>query len=59
MTQITLDDEYSYPLHQTGSISTLPIDPPDDTLDRFYAVIKEITGVDMPRVEKPRMGFLP
>ena len=24
-----------------------------------YAVVKEITGRDVPKVDKPRMGFLP
>lgn len=59
MKTITLDDEYSYTLHQSGSISTLPIDPPDDTIERLHAVIKEITGVEVPKAERPRIGFLP
>ena len=39
MKTITLDDEYSYPLHTSGSISTLPMEPVDDTIDRLHAVV--------------------
>lgn len=33
-------------------------DPQDDTIARLHAVVKEVTGVEVPKVEKPRMGFL-
>jgi hypothetical protein len=59
MKTITLDDEYSYPLHTSGSISTLPAEAQDDTIERLHAVVKEITGKDVEQVQKPRMGFLP
>ena len=36
MKTITLDDEYSYTLHQSGSISTLPVEPEDDTICLLY-----------------------
>lgn len=56
---ITLDDEYSYPLHMTGQQSTLPYDEPRDVIGELHAVVKEVTGKEVPRPEKPRMGFLP
>jgi hypothetical protein len=60
MTPIRLyDDEYSYPLHTTGTASTLPAEYEDDTIKRLHAVVKEITGKDVAVPEKRRMGFLP
>jgi len=59
MTPITNDDEWSYSLHMQGSCSTLPQEQEDDTIARLHAVIKEITGKDVERPVKPRMGFLP
>jgi hypothetical protein len=59
MKTITLDDEYSYTLHQSGSISTLPVEPEDDTIARLHEVIKEVTGVAVQKQERPRIGFLP
>lgn len=60
MTPIILDDEYSYAVHQTGSISTLTvIQAEDDVVARLHAVIKEVTGQAVESHPKPRMGFLP
>lgn len=56
---ITLDDEYSYPLHASGSASTLPPANENDVVARLHAVVKEITGKEVPQQEKPRIGFLP
>jgi hypothetical protein len=55
---ITSDDEYSYPLHMGGAVSTLPYDPPRDFGAELRAVVKEVTGKDVPEPEKPRIGFL-
>ena len=59
MKTITLDDEYSYTLHQSGSISTLPIEPENEAVQRLHEIIKEVTGRDVEAPIKPRMGFLP
>lgn len=56
---ITLDDEFSYPVHSTGTASVLPPQAEDDLIKRLHAVVKEITGKDVEVPEKPRMGFLP
>lgn len=59
MKTITLDDEFSYPLHQSGSISTLPSEPEDDTIARLHEVVKEVTGIAVQKQDRPRIGFLP
>lgn len=60
MTPITLDEEHSYPLHQTGGIGTLTvIEPVDDVVAKLHAVVKEVTGKAVEPPVKPRMGFLP
>ena len=56
---ITADDEYSYPLHASGSASTLPRDEPRDFGAELRAVFKEVTGEDVPEPAQPRIGFLP
>jgi len=56
---ITLDDEYSYPLHNSGSVSTLPVPQEDDVIARLHQAVKDVTGKDVVQPEKPRMGFLP
>ena len=59
MRTITLDDEYSYPLHQSGHVSTLPVDYSDDIVQRLRDVVREVTRFEVPTPEKPRIGFLP
>jgi hypothetical protein len=61
MTPITLDDEYSYPLHSTGSVSTLQseTDQDDQTVAELHKVVFEVTGKRVEPPQKPRMGFLP
>jgi hypothetical protein len=56
---ITLDDEYSYPIHTTGAASTLPYEEPRDLVAELHEVVKEITGQDVQRQPKARIGFLP
>ena len=56
---ITLDDEYSYPLHTSGSVSTLPAEPENETVAQLHQVVFEITGKRVEPPVKPRMGFLP
>lgn len=56
---ITLDDEYSYPLHMQGTASALPPEPPDEVIAKLHAIVKEVTGRAAEVPEKPRMGFLP
>lgn len=55
---ITLDDEYSYPLHTTGQASTLPWDAPRDYGAELRAVLREVTGEEVPEPAKARIGFL-
>ena len=60
MTPIFLDDEFSYPVHQSGSISTLTVtEPVDDVVAKLHALVKEVTGKPVEAPPKPRMGFLP
>jgi len=59
MMPITADDEYNYPLHMTGTATTLPAEPQDDVVQRLHAVVMEVTGKAVPQQEKPRIGFLP
>lgn len=59
MKPITNDDEYSYPLHSNGSASTLPRADERDFGAELRAVVKEVTGEDVPEPTKPRIGFLP
>lgn len=60
MKPITLDDEYSYPLHMTGQAGTLPVDQVRDIGAELRAVFEEVTGKDAPEPQaKPRIGFLP
>lgn len=57
---ITLDDEFSYPLHASGAASTLPTEHERDIGAELRAVYKEVTGKDAPAPpEKARIGFLP
>jgi hypothetical protein len=60
MKPITLDEDHSYPLHQTGGISTLTVtEPVEDVIAKLHAVVKEVTGTAVEVPPKPRMGFLP
>ena len=59
MKPVTLDSEYSYPLHTSGYAGTLPAEREDDTIRRLHAVIEEITGKKVEQPVKPRIGFLP
>ena len=56
---ITLENDYSYTVHQTGSVSTLPAEPEDETVAQLHQVVFEITGKRVEPPVKPRMGFLP
>lgn len=56
---ITMDDEYSYPLHTTGTASTLGPEPEDEVIAQLHAVVKEVTGREVDKPVKPRIGFLP
>jgi hypothetical protein len=55
----TLDDEYSYVLHQMGTASTLGAEPEDETIKALHAVVAEVTGKPVEPPAKPRIGFLP
>lgn len=59
MSPIALDDEYSYPLHISGSVSTLPTPEEDDLIARLHQAVKDVTGKEVEVPVKPRMGFLP
>lgn len=56
---ITLEDEWSYPLQMLGSVSTLPATSEDDVIARLHQAVKDVTGKDVEKPPKPRMGFLP
>lgn len=53
------DLEYSYPLHMTGSASTLPESDGEDVIARLHEAVKDATGIEIHRPQKPRIGFLP
>jgi hypothetical protein len=59
MRPITLDDEYSYPLHMTGQASALPPEQENEAVRQLHAAVKEVTGKDVEQPQKPRIGFLP
>jgi hypothetical protein len=59
MTPIRLDDEYSYPLHTSGSVSTLPVEDENEAITQLHQAIFEVTGKRVEQSAKPRMGFLP
>lgn len=59
MIPIILADEYSYPLHQSGSISTLPTDDENEAVAMLHEIIKEVTGKTVEKPTKQRIGFLP
>lgn len=59
MKPITLDDEYSYPLHSSGHVSTLPSEQEDDAITQLHQAVFDVTGKRVDPPAKPRMGFLP
>jgi hypothetical protein len=59
MMPIRLDDEYSYPLHTSGSVSTLPVEDEDEAITQLHQAVFEVTGKRVEQPAKPRMGFLP
>jgi hypothetical protein len=59
MKPIRLDDEYSYPLHTSGSVSTLPAEPEDKTIADLHEAVFEVTGKRVELPVRPRIGFLP
>ena len=56
---ITMDDEYSYPVHTSGHASTLPAEPGDETIARLHQAVFDVTGQRPEQPAKPRIGFLP
>lgn len=58
------EDEYSYPLHMTGSLHFIESGPDQDEADRriqeLHQAIEDVTGTRPPAPPaKPRIGFLP
>lgn len=51
--------DYSYPLHASGYASTLPVDDELDIIKALHDVVREVTGKEVGRPPKPRIGFLP
>jgi hypothetical protein len=49
----------SYPLHSTGTASTLPAEDENEAVRLLREVVKEVTGRDVEQPAKPRIGFLP
>lgn len=53
------DDDYCYPLHLQGSVSTLPAPAQDDVIARLHQAVKDVTGKDV-EIPQPRsIGFMP
>jgi len=59
MKPITLDDEYSYTLHMTGTASTLGPEAEDEIVKRLHAVVEEVTGKPVDKPIKRSIGFMP
>jgi hypothetical protein len=53
------DEEFSYPMHMVGSITTLPPEPEVEAVRRLHEVVAEVTGQPVDEPAKPRIGFLP
>ena len=54
MKTITLDDEYSYPLHQSGHISLLPVEQENEAVRLLHEAVKEVTGRDVEPAPKKK-----
>lgn len=58
----TMDDEYSYPLHMTGTATTLYRDDPEEAGDKavrdLHAVVEEVTGKPVDKPARARVGFM-
>lgn len=52
-------NEWSYALHMTGAITTLPPEPECEAVRRLHEVVAEVTGSPVEQPAKPRIGFLP
>jgi hypothetical protein len=53
------NDEYSYPLHMTGTASGSYSEEADGVVKRLHEVVREVTGKGVEQPVKPRIGFLP
>lgn len=55
-----VQDEYSYPLHMSGQVSTLPADDDaEDIIRRLHQAVEDVTGKPVEQPAKRRIGFLP
>jgi hypothetical protein len=54
-----VDESHSYPLHSTGSATTLPAEAENEAVLLLHEAVKEVTGRDVDAPVKPRIGFLP
>ena len=54
---ITNDDDYSYPLHMSGSVSTNYDIDDDSIVAALHQVVFEITGKEVIKPKKQPMGF--
>jgi len=50
-------DDYSYPVHQMGYVSTLPLQNTDQIIEALRETVYEITGKRVELPEPPKMGF--
>lgn len=53
-----VDQSASYPMHSTGTASTLGPESADPA-QQVREIAREVTGLDIPEPVKPRIGFLP
>lgn len=54
-----VDESQSYPMHGTGSASTLPAEAENEAVRLLRETVKEVTGRDVEAPSKARIGFLP
>ena len=59
MKPIILQDEWTSPLHMTGRVTLLPLEPENEAVRLLHEAVKEVTGKEVEVKPKPRIGFLP
>lgn len=52
-------NEWSYPVHMVGMVTTLPPEPDCEAIRRLHEVVEEVTGKPVEQPPKQRIGFLP
>lgn len=54
----TCEDEYSYPLHMSGTATTLPAEDENAAVLALRECVKEVTGKDVVAPARNPIGFV-